>query len=100
MTEFDAVRFAAMFAANSQFNVGACLAAEVAGDFHQAPHTFLIDRCKRICINDVELGISRKKTAGVVWARSHCGLREIIRSNTEELCVARDLVRLDSTRPA
>ena len=82
-----------MFAANAQFNVGACLAAEVAGDFHQAPHTFLIDRCKRICINDVELGISRKKTAGIVSAHSHCGLREIVRAKTEELGVARDLIR-------
>ena len=93
MTEFDAVRFAAMFAANSQFNVGAGVAAEVAGDFHQAPHTFLIDGCKRICIDDIELGISGKKTAGIVSAHSHCGLCEIVRAKTKELGVARNLIR-------
>src|SRR5213080_130446 len=98
MTEFDAVRFAAMFAANSQLNVGACLAAEVAGDFHQAPNTFLSDRCKRICIDDVELGIGRHKTAGVVSTHSHCGLRKIVRDKTDKLGVTRALIRHERSK--
>src|SRR5438045_556216 len=46
MTEFHAGRFAAMFAANSQFDVRASLASAVASEFHQTANSILIDCCE------------------------------------------------------
>jgi hypothetical protein len=43
VTEFDAIWFAPVFAANSQFDVWPRLSAKVASNFHQATNTFLID---------------------------------------------------------
>ena len=93
MAEFDAVRFAAVLAANAQLNLGARLSAEVAGDFHQATNASLIDGCERVRIHNVELGVSRKKTAGIVPAHSQRGLCKIVCAKTEELGIACDLVR-------
>jgi hypothetical protein len=44
VTEFDARGFAAVFAANSQFDVWTRFPSEIACDFHQAPDAFAIDR--------------------------------------------------------
>src|SRR5262249_26818568 len=48
VTEFYAVWFAAMFAANSQFDVWTGFAAEVASNFHQSSNTLLINCCEWI----------------------------------------------------
>ena len=50
MTEFDAVWFAAVLAANSQFDVRPRFAAEVASNFHQTSNT-LSDRSMRMDLN-------------------------------------------------
>src|SRR6516165_7127628 len=92
VTEFYAHRFATVLAADSQFDIRPRFAAEVTSDFHQTSDAFLIDRCKRICIDDIELGVSWKKTAGIVPAHSERCLRKIVRAKAEELGVARDLV--------
>src|SRR5438034_6389262 len=59
VTEFDTRRLAAVLATNSKLDVGPGFASQIAGDFHQASYAFLIDRCERICIDDVEFGVSR-----------------------------------------
>src|SRR4029450_4326357 len=70
VTKLDARRFAAGFAANSQFGVWPGVAAEIARYFHQAAHAFLVNRRKRICIDDIELGIRRKEATGIVPTHS------------------------------
>src|SRR5439155_16852044 len=67
--------------------------SEIASNFHQASDTFLINRCKRICIHDIELGISGQETARIIPAHSECRLREIVRAKAEELGAPRALVR-------
>src|SRR5206468_12511763 len=48
VTKFDAGRFAAVFAANSELDVWSRLSSQVAGNFHQAADALLINRGKRI----------------------------------------------------
>src|SRR4029450_9387023 len=92
VTEFDTRRLAAVFATNSKLYVGPGFASQIAGDLHQASDAFLIDRCERIRIDDVEFGISREETAGVIPAHSESCLGKIVGAETEELGIAGDLV--------
>ena len=93
MTELNAGRLAAVFAANPELDVRPSFASQIASDFHQAANALLIDRRERICIHNVELRVGGKKTAGIVPAHSQRRLCEIVCAKTEELGVARDLVR-------
>src|SRR6266436_6467382 len=81
-----------MLTANSQFDVRPGLASQVARNFHQASDALLIDRCERVCIDNIELGVGRQKTAGIVAAHAKRCLRKIICPEAEKLCLARDLV--------
>src|SRR5439155_5114751 len=92
MTEFDAVRLATVFATNPKLDVRPGFASQIAGDFHQTSDPLLIDRRERICIDDVEFGVSREETARVIPAHSESRLGKIVRAETEELGIAGDLV--------
>src|SRR5438552_8959904 len=92
VTELNAGRLAAVFAANPELDVRPSFASQIASDFHQAANALLIDRRERICIHNVELRVGGKKTAGIVPAHSQRRLCEIVCAKTEELGVARDLV--------
>src|SRR5438128_12693851 len=59
VAKFHAVGFAAVLAANSKLDVRSRFPAEISRHFHQTADAALIDRRKRICIDDVELGVSR-----------------------------------------
>src|SRR4030095_2862186 len=93
VTELDAGRLAAVFAANPQFNVWPGFASQIARDFHQAADAFLIDRRKRIGFDDIELTVSGKKASGIVPAHSQCRLGEIVCAETEKLGITRNLIR-------
>ena len=53
----------------------------------------MIDRGKRICIDDIELSVGREKTSRIVPAHSKRCLSKIVRAEAEKLRVARDLIR-------
>src|SRR6266567_2454605 len=93
VTEFNARGLTPMFAADSKFNLWPSFSAQVPGDFHQSPNAFLVNRRERIRINNIKLRVSRQKNAGIVPAHSQCRLGKIVCAKTEELSVARDLVR-------
>src|SRR5207237_8118439 len=92
VTEFDAHGFAAVFAANPQLDVRPSLASQVARNFHQAPNAFLIDRRKRIRIQNIKFRVDREKTTRIVPAHSERRLCEIVCAKAEELRVARDQI--------
>jgi hypothetical protein len=92
VTEFDAGWLATMFTADSELDVRARLASEVASNFHQSPDTLLIDRREGICLNDIQFGVRREKTPRIVAAHSQCRLCEIVCAKAEELSMARDLI--------
>src|SRR5260370_21938597 len=56
VAEFHAVGFAAVLAADSKLDVRSRFPAEISRHFHQTADAALIDRRKRIRIDDVELG--------------------------------------------
>src|SRR5436309_13689891 len=93
MAKLNAGRFAAVFAANSELDFWSRLSSEVAGNFHQASDALLINRSKWICIDNVDLCVRRKETAGVVPPHSKRGLSAIVRAEAEELGITRNLVR-------
>ena len=60
MAEFHARRFAAVFAANAELDVGRVL-APFDGDLHQLADAFLVDGGKRILLDDFILQVGRRK---------------------------------------
>ena len=93
VAEFHAERFATVFAANAELDVRSRFASQIARHFHQTPDAALVDRGERICIDNVELGVSRQKTPGIVATHPESRLGEIVGAEAEELRVARNFVR-------
>ena len=92
MAKLHAFRFASVFAANSKLDSGPRLAAQIAGDFHQPPNAFLVDRRERIRPDDIKLCVGRQDRSGIIMTYSESCLREIVRPEAEEFRVARNFI--------
>ena len=81
-----------MLAADAELEVRPGAAAELAGDRHQLADSRTVQHLERIVVDDVLLEIERQETAGVIPREPPCRLRQVVRAEREELCLAGDLV--------
>src|SRR5437016_12274785 len=70
VTELNAGRLAAVFAANPELDVLPSFASQIASDCHQAAKAPLINRRERKYIHNDALPVGAKKTAGSIPERS------------------------------
>jgi len=78
MTEPDAGRVAAMFAADSQMQIRTGLAALFHGDLHQLADAGLIQLGSRVALVDVLFNIVFQDAARVVTGKTICHLRQVV----------------------
>ncbi len=95
MAECHAVGFAAVLAADADFQIAPRLAAALDADFHQAADAVEVDHLERVFRNQVVLHVVADEAAVVVAAHAQTRPREVIRTEAEELSFLSDLVGSD-----
>src|SRR4051794_7488982 len=81
-----------MFAADSDLQIRARLAAFLHGNLHQLAHALLIDGGKRIALQNPSLDVSRQEFADVIAREAVRSLRKIVCAEAEELRIGSNLI--------
>jgi len=92
VTELDGIRIAAVFAADTEFDVRTSGAALGDRDFHELTHPGLINRGEGVLLHDIGLLISAEEGTGVVARHAEGGLGEVVGAEAEELGGVRDFI--------
>ncbi len=93
MAERDRARLAAVLAADTELDLGFRSPTPLDRDPHEVADTVAIQDLERVLLEDPVLQVVREELAlGVVTRESERGLREIVRSEREEVRFGRDLV--------
>src|SRR5262245_62921505 len=92
MAELHAVWLAAVFAANTELNVGPSLLPLGNGHLHKLPDTGLVDGGKRVPLHDFEFLIGPEEGARIVAAHAERCLGEVVSAETKKLGGLGDLV--------
>ena len=93
VAEIDRRRIASVLAADAEPEVGPRLPAALDRDAHEVAHPRLIERLERVVDEDALLEIAgEERSLGVIARESERGLREVVRSEREEVRVFRDLI--------
>src|ERR1019366_4544545 len=90
MAKLDALRLAAMLAADAQLYVGAHLLGQGDRHLHQVTHALLVDGVERAGRQDLLLDVGQQELAGVVAAEAKRHLRKVVCAEAEERRVAID----------
>ena len=85
-----------MFAADTELDVGASALAAFDRDFHQAADSRLVKRLERVGRENVLFLVVVDEAAVVVAADAEAGLREVVRSEGEELRALCDFIGGDT----
>src|SRR5579872_6834468 len=85
VAELDAVRFAAVFAANADLEVAIGTSAPLDADFHQSANAVEVDHLERVLWHEIEFDVVADEAAVVVAAHAETRLRQIIGAEAEEL---------------
>ena len=84
-----------MLTTNAQLDILSSAPSFLDGNFHELPHTRLINNSKWIVSDNFLLLIMRQEGAGIITAHTKSRLRQVIGSETEELCCLSNLIRSD-----
>src|SRR5947209_19590617 len=94
MEEIDRVGISAVLAADAELEARVRLAAEPAGEAHEPADARLVDRLERAAVDDLPIEVHRDELRlGIVAAEPERGLRQVVRTEREEVGVPRDRVR-------
>src|SRR5260370_5832992 len=96
MTELDAVRISAVFAADAQLDSGPSFVALLHGNLDQLADSGLVDRGERILLDYFQLLIGPKERTRIVAAHAEAGLGQVIGPKTQELGRLREFIACDS----
>src|SRR5580693_1510312 len=97
MTVLHTFRVSTMFTTDSEFDVRSGFAPVVTGHFHQLSDPGVIDRREGVVPDYIQLFVVRQEAAGIITAHPQGGLRQIVRAETKEFSIFRDLVGDDCT---
>ena len=86
MTKLYGRRIAAVLAADSYMEVRICRLAKLQRQFHQFTHACLIQPCERIIFKNLGIIVSIQELPGVITGESKGHLRQIVCTETEEVC--------------
>src|SRR5512143_290145 len=92
IAELDARRVAAVLAADADLKVRSGTTSPGHAHLHELPHTLLIQGLEGVLFKDIVFGIVTDELARVVTAETEGCLREVIRSEREELRLFGDLI--------
>src|SRR5579884_3922557 len=81
-----------MLAANADLQFWARLAAFLHANFHQLAHAFLINRGKRIALENAPFDVSRQELADVIARKTVSRLRQVVSAEAEELSITGNLI--------
>jgi hypothetical protein len=93
VAELHRIGFAAVFAADADFQVRPGRPALLDRDLHQAAEAFPVNRLERIAGRDVVLLIVADERAVIVAAHAERRLRQVVGAEAEELRFFGDLIR-------
>jgi len=85
VAEFNAGRIAAMFAANTQFQIGAGLTTQLCRHLHQFTDAVLIQAGKRIVVINLFIIIGTQELSGIVTGEAEGHLGQVVGSKAEEI---------------
>src|SRR5271155_927150 len=92
MAKLDAIRIAAMLTANSQLDARTCLIPLLDGGLNKLADARLINRGKRVLLDDFQLLVRPEEGTRIVTAHSQASLGQVVRAEAEELRRLRNLV--------
>src|SRR6476661_3856080 len=93
MAELHAVGISAVFAADTELDVGTSLASLCDGHFHQLANARLINGRKRVLLDDFQFLIRTEEGARIIATHTQRGLCEVVGSEAEEFRRLCNLVR-------
>ena len=92
MAELDACRVAAVLAADADVELRIGFLAEADSHLHELAYADLVEFSERIVLEDLRVVVSAEELARVVAAEAVSHLREVVRTEAEEIGVLRDFV--------
>ena len=84
-----------MLTTYAKFDIRPGFVRLVTGNFHQLSDAGLIDRSKRVVLDDFQFLVMRQEAARIIATHSQRRLRQIVRTETKELRVFRDFIGND-----
>ena len=88
VAECDGVRVAAMFTADTCYEVRASCTAACGGDLHEFADAFPVEYGERIFFEDLfSEVVTEEFTFGIVTAEAEASLRKVVGAEAEEFCV-------------